>query len=79
MASSSYRPIACGMYDRLTVFALRRTPVVLEISDAKSTVTATLSGRIADVYTRGTTEYLRLEEGPEVRLDQITRIEEAEA
>jgi len=38
----------------------------------------TVAGRIADLYTRGTEEYLRLESGREVRLDHVKGVSEAE-
>jgi len=78
MAANEYRPIACATYDELSLYVLRRQRVVLEIASPDS-VPETVTGRIADLSTRGTAEYLRLESGREIRLDHVTGVTEAEA
>jgi len=77
MTATEYRPIACAVYDELALYVLRRQRVVLEIAPPDASP-ETVAGRIADLYTRGTEEYLRLESGREVRLDHVKGVSEAE-
>ena len=78
MAANEYRPIACATYDELSLYVLRQQRVVLEIAPPDASP-ETVTGRIADLYTRGTEEYLRLKSGREVRLDHVQGVTEAEA
>lgn len=78
MAANAYRPIACATYDELSLYVLRQQRVVLEIVTPDASP-ETVTGRIADLYTRGTEEYLRLESGREIRLDHVQAVTEAEA
>jgi Rho-binding antiterminator len=65
-----YDPISCSVHDEFLALAtLRRScELTVVLSDGQ---TQTVSGVIADVYTRAGAEYLQLRDGPTFRLDQI--------
>jgi Rho-binding antiterminator len=65
-----YRPIDCSRHDELLALASLRRPCMLEVRLADGTLES-LAGVIEDVYTETGAEYLRLRDGPTVRLDQI--------
>ena len=68
--SEPYRPIDCSLYDRYEAWATLRTVVRLE-HVAQDGTPQTSEGRIADLFLRGKEEWLRLDDGAEVRLDRI--------
>jgi transcriptional antiterminator Rof (Rho-off) len=76
MSDSPYEPVACALYDELGLRMMRGTPcrLVVEGSDGRDVLETT----IADLYTEGEAEYVRLERGRTVRLDQIVEIENAD-
>jgi len=65
-----YQPIACEIHDEFLAQASLRRQCELTVRQADGQ-TATVSGVIADVYTREGAEYLVLRDGPTFRLDQI--------
>ena len=64
-----YHPVSCVLYDQVEVFATFRTQVELIIGTA--TDPETIIGVIVDVNTRKDGEYLKLENGREIRLDRV--------
>jgi transcriptional antiterminator Rof (Rho-off) len=71
--TGGYQPIACDFHDRLESFATLRRRVRLSLRDPDGTAAA--EGRIEDIYTReDKQEFLRLDNGAEIRLDRITDI-----
>jgi transcriptional antiterminator Rof (Rho-off) len=63
-----YKPVACDFHDRLESFATLRRRVRLSLRDEA----ATAEGRISDIYTTADKEeFLRLDNGAEIRLDRI--------
>jgi len=71
---SDYRPIDCSVHDRLEAFSVLRTPCRIRWRDASGRERAS-SGRILDVFARAGAEYLRLDDGTEVRLDRLREVE----
>ena len=71
--STPYHPIACGFHDRLEAWAVRRTPVevVWRNGDELRRTTAV----IADVYAQGGADWLRLDTGAVLRLDQLVEVD----
>lgn len=67
-----YRPIACGIHDRLEDLAVRRVRCAIEYADGD--VIRETSGVIVDVFARDAAEFLRLDSGAELRLDRIRRV-----
>jgi len=66
---SDYTPISCSLYDFLEAAATKHT--VCEIVYAVTGGTETILGRIDDLYSKSGVEYLRLENGFEIRLDAL--------
>ncbi len=64
-----YQPVSCVLYDQVEVFATFRTEVKLVVET--ETGQETIVGVIVDVNTRKDGEYLKLEKGREIRLDQV--------
>ncbi|MDX2001994.1 MAG: Rho-binding antiterminator [Chitinophagales bacterium] len=67
--SQEYKPINCSYYDRLEDWATRKYPLTITFGEEQSTL-----GIIADLYVRDHVEYLKLEDGTEIRLDEILTI-----
>ena len=68
--AADYNPIDCRFYDELLAYATLRRPckIIYRTEDGQELFA---QGAIADIYTEGTAEYLRLQEGPTVRLDRL--------
>ena len=75
--TDAYRPIDCGVHDRLEDLAVRR--VLCRIrhrvpsgSGADATgEEVEIEGRIVDVFARDGEELLRMDDGREIRLDRL--------
>jgi Rho-binding antiterminator len=65
-----YVPIACSIHDEFLALASLRRSCELTVALADGGE-QTVSGVIADVYTREGAEYLQLRDGPTFRLDRI--------
>jgi transcriptional antiterminator Rof (Rho-off) len=69
--SREYQPVACDFHDRLESYATLRRRVRLTLQGEA----ATAEGRIADIYTApDKREFLRLDNGAEIRLDRIVDV-----
>jgi Rho-binding antiterminator len=69
-----YKPVNCDFYDELESLATfkRDCEIIFRAdNDAKSII----RGRILDLYTREQVEYMKLDNGLEIRLDQIIEID----
>lgn len=71
---TDYRPIDCSVHDRLESFSVLRTPCRIDFQAADGT-TRVVTGRIIDVFTHDGAEYLRTDDGTEIRLDQLRTVE----
>lgn len=68
-----YKPIDCNFYDILEANAVLRKVVVIEyLQDGKI---ATIENRIVDLFIKDKAEYMRLENGSEIRLDTIHTVD----
>jgi Rho-binding antiterminator len=65
-----YEPISCSIHDEFLALASLRRSCELTVLLANGRE-ETVSGVIADVYSREGAEYLQLRDGPTFRLDQI--------
>jgi Rho-binding antiterminator len=74
MTARDYRPIDCGVHDRIESWAVRRTPVTLRFADDEGRERER-AGRIVDVFARDGAEFLVLHDRTEVRLDRLRSIE----
>lgn len=73
-AERPYAPIACGVHDELLALATLKRPCDLAYRDNAGAAVA-VRGRITDVFSRGSEEFLTLEGGPTIRLDKILSID----
>lgn len=71
--AADYIPIDCNFHDELLAHATLRRPCEIVYRTAEGQELS-LRGAIADVYTEGTAEYLRIEDGPTVRLDRLQSV-----
>jgi Rho-binding antiterminator len=68
-----YKPVNCDFYDELEALATlkKESEIVFRAdNEAKSII----RGRILDLYTRDRVEYMKLNNGLEIRLDRIIEI-----
>jgi Rho-binding antiterminator len=68
-----YKPIACGLHDRLEALATMREEVPLRYLDADGAIVEVVD-RIADLYARQGEEFLRTGGGAEIRLDRLCSV-----
>jgi len=69
---AEYRPISCSLHDELeSASTLRKLCDVVYRVAGVDTVT---TGRIVDLYAREGVEYLLLDNGQEIRLDYLVRL-----
>jgi len=84
---SGYQPVACDFHDSLESFATLRRRVRLSLKEVPLAGGGTegglsaeggpsIEGRIEDIFTRADKqEFLRLDDGEEIRLDRIADVE----
>lgn len=73
-SATQYSPISCEFHDRLEDLATVRRPTPIHYRDAdgaRQQRTAT----IIDVYSRAGAEYLTLQTGETLRLDQLVEVD----
>ncbi len=73
---SDYTPVSCDFHDRLEAFATLRTLCRIVYQHPVQGLTEA-HGRIVDVYAANRADYLRLQDGSEIRLDWIQSVGEA--
>lgn len=75
---STYTPISCSYYDRLEALATTRTRsriVYTSINEEADTPTEhEVSAIITDLFSKDKAEYMVLDSGETIRLDQIVSI-----
>ncbi|MCH8568872.1 MAG: hypothetical protein LAT67_11435 [Balneolales bacterium] len=71
----NYEPIACRLYDELEriIIEKREVELVYETETGMLDAPQQRSARIVDIYTRDKQEFIRLEDGTEIRLDRLIR------
>lgn len=68
-----YTPISCSYYDELEAFATLRQICTVNYSDLEGESTIVKS-RILNLYTKNKIEYMQLENGLTIRLDQLISV-----
>ncbi|MCB0793389.1 MAG: hypothetical protein KDB88_01520 [Flavobacteriales bacterium] len=68
--SDPYRPIDCSVYDRYEAWATLRTEVVITHASDDG-IERSIVGTIVDLFIREKEEWMRLQDGTEIRLDRI--------
>ncbi len=72
--STPYVPIDCGLHDELQLRVLRGRPVALSWREGANRVVHR-STRLVDVTSRDAAEYVRLDDGSEIRLDRLIDVD----
>jgi len=72
--ASDYEPVACSFYDELGLRMMRGRSCTLVVGDEDAT--QTIEAVIADVYTEGDAEYVRLGDDRRIRLDLIQQVDD---
>ena len=70
--TSKYQNISCSYYDQLEAYATKRTKCLVIYFD--DDLEKTLEGIIVDVFAKDSAEYLKLNNGIVIRLDQLISI-----
>jgi Rho-binding antiterminator len=71
--STPYRPISCNFYDELELAAMRKKPVTIRFLDA-SGHERSLQAVIQNLYSVSGEEFMLLDTGEPIRLDQLISI-----
>ena len=71
-SDKKYVPISCSYYDELELWAMRQT--VCEILYKNEATAISIRGKIHNLYARKAEEFMVLDSGLEIRLDQILSI-----
>ncbi|RSK31137.1 hypothetical protein [Hymenobacter metallilatus] len=78
MSHAPYKPISCSFYDELEAHATTGQPCTLTYRTEPDTPPSTYHGTIQDLYIRDKVEYLRLQDGFELRLDNLLALDDKE-
>jgi len=73
MTTQPYKPVDTDLVDDLEHFAVDKIHVRIVFLDHTAS-RAELRGHIAEVYTKDHQEFLRMNDGRELRLDQIREV-----
>lgn len=65
-----YHPIDCNYYDELVLLIMEKAPCEIIYNDEKGHRISTRM-RLTNIYTKEKVEYLDLEDGTTLRLDQL--------
>lgn len=73
-----YQPISCSFYDELEARATLGRPCTLVYRTEADSPPVSYQGIIADLFIRDKVEYLRLQDGFELRLDALLAVDDKE-
>lgn len=68
-----YTPISCELYDQLELLAMRKSNVSMKV--AREGNSLRITGIIEKMETRKDGEFITLDHGSEIRLDQISDVQ----
>ena len=72
--SDAYEPVACSFYDELGLRMMRERPCTLVVDEGEQA--ETIEAVLADIFTEGDAEYVRLDDDRRIRLDRIRRVDD---
>lgn len=72
--TTPYIPINCDFYDYLEIYAMRKQLVTIKLENANGEAEE-LRSQIYNLYTQDKIEYMQLDEGRIIRLDQLREVE----
>lgn len=70
---NDYKPVGCGFYDELEILAMRRQTALIEYRDESGDTQRTES-RVEDVFAKNGEEFVQIDGGKRIRLDQLIRV-----
>lgn len=73
----AYVPINCEFHDVLEATAMRGRAAVIRYLDEQESLRI-VETRIRDLYARNAMEYMRLDDGSAIRLDQVVSVDGVE-
>lgn len=71
---SDYLPVSCDFHDQLEALATLRQPCRIIYQSPQGLIE--VQGLIVDVYAANRADYLRLQDGREIRLDWIQSVDD---
>ena len=71
---NNYTPVSCSLYDGLETFIVGRKKIELVFLNAENSEVET-ECVITDLFSKDKAEFIRLDNGSEVRLDKILKID----
>jgi Rho-binding antiterminator len=74
----AYQPISCSFYDELEARATTGQSCTLTYRLEPDTPPSTYQGVISDLFIKDKVEYLRLQDGFELRLDGLVAVDDKE-
>ena len=72
--SDAYEPVACSFYDELGLRMMRGRPCTLVVDEGEQA--ETIEAVLADIFTEGDAEYVRLDDDRRIRLNRIRRVDD---
>lgn len=76
--TTPYQPISCTFYDELEARATTGQECTLTYRPEPDTPPSTTRGIITDLFIQDKVEYLRLQDGFEIRLDTLVAVDDKE-
>ncbi len=73
LVNKPYHPISCDFYDELTWCLVQKKMVAITYLEHNTPIT--IQSRLRDIQTKNKAEYLILDSGLEIRLDQLLEVD----
>lgn len=74
MASDKYQPISCAYYDQLEALAVQKKKNTVQYTDTDGNKSTLHDVVITDFYVDNKVEYMKLDDGHDIRLDNIIAV-----
>ncbi len=74
MAQNNYQPISCAYYDELEALAVQKRRNTVQYYDLDGNETTLRDVMITDFYVDNKVEYMKLDDGHDVRLDKLIAV-----
>ncbi|MFK7807933.1 MAG: Rho-binding antiterminator [Saprospiraceae bacterium] len=72
--TTDYKPIDCNIYDELVLLIMRKRKIKLEFLNGKDATTEAETV-LTNIYTKEGEEFITLQNGKDIRLDKILKID----
>lgn len=68
-----YQPISCSFHDHLEAWATTQADCKIKFRDSRKK-DCSVTGKIKDIYTRNGIEFMVIDNGTKIRLDQLIHV-----